>query len=38
LLDGTRSVAAVADALGEGATEEAVRANIKTLAELHILC
>jgi hypothetical protein len=38
LLDGTRSAASVADALGEGATEETVRADIKTLADLHILC
>ncbi|MES2532034.1 MAG: class I SAM-dependent methyltransferase [Pseudomonadota bacterium] len=38
LLDGTRNAAAVADALGEGATEEAVRTDIATLADLHVLC
>ncbi len=38
LLDGTRSAAAVAAVLGEGSTEETVRADIKTLSNLHVLC
>lgn len=38
LLDGTRNAAALADALGEGSTEETVRAEISALAEQHVLC